>query len=112
MALSKLHTWIRIGADFTDIIWNDGGLAVLHVGSLELCLVRRGTEVLACAGRCPHAGAHMAKGYVDVRGLLVCPLHHYRFDPATGRNVSGEGYLLRTYPVEQREDGLYVGIPQ
>ena len=112
MALSRSYSWIRIAADFTEIRWNEGGLAVLNAGGRDLCLVRRGTEVLACAGQCPHAGAQMVKGYVDARGQLVCPLHHYRFDPATGRNVTGEGYLLRTYPVEQREDGLYVGILQ
>lgn len=111
MAHNQPHTWIRIGTDFTEILWNEGGLIEFRAGGQEICLVRRGTDVLACTARCPHAGAKMANGYVDARGQLVCPLHHYRFDPATGRNVSGEGYILRTYKVEQRPDGLYVCIP-
>jgi len=27
-----------------------------------------------------------------------------------GRNVSGEGYYLKHWPVEVREDGIYVGL--
>ncbi len=27
-----------------------------------------------------------------------------------GRNVSGEGYYLKHWPVEAREDGIYVGM--
>jgi nitrite reductase/ring-hydroxylating ferredoxin subunit len=43
-------------------------------------------------------------------GNIVCPLHRYKFSLVNGRNVSGEGYYLKTYPVEQREDGLYIGF--
>jgi 3-phenylpropionate/trans-cinnamate dioxygenase ferredoxin subunit len=62
----------------------------------------------ACASKCPHAGARMKEGYVDVQGNLVCPLHKYRFDVKTGRNVSGEGYFLKRYMVMQKEDGIYI----
>jgi hypothetical protein len=27
-----------------------------------------------------------------------------------GRNTSGEGYYLKTYPIEIREDGIYIGL--
>jgi 3-phenylpropionate/trans-cinnamate dioxygenase ferredoxin subunit len=27
-----------------------------------------------------------------------------------GRNVSGEGYYLKHWPVEVREEGVYVGL--
>jgi 3-phenylpropionate/trans-cinnamate dioxygenase ferredoxin subunit len=54
----------------------------------------------------------MADGWLDPMGNIVCPLHRYRFDVSNGRNVSGEGYYLKTYPVEQRPDGLYVGFEE
>lgn len=54
----------------------------------------------------------MADGYVDALGNIVCPLHRYRFNPFNGRNTSGEGYYLKTFLTEEREDGLYVNIPQ
>ena len=52
----------------------------------------------------------MAQGYVDGLGNIVCPLHRYRFELNRGRNVSGEGYYLKVYQVEEREDGVYVII--
>jgi 3-phenylpropionate/trans-cinnamate dioxygenase ferredoxin subunit len=27
-----------------------------------------------------------------------------------GRNTSGEGYFLKTYPIELREEGLFIGF--
>jgi 3-phenylpropionate/trans-cinnamate dioxygenase ferredoxin subunit len=27
-----------------------------------------------------------------------------------GRNVTGEGYFLKNWPVEIRDDGVYVGL--
>ena len=29
-----------------------------------------------------------------------------------GRNVSGEGYYLKHWPVEQREDGVFAGFEE
>ena len=74
--------------------------------------IGRGKEGLfACAHKCPHAGGLLADGYLDVLGNIVCPLHRYRFDPTNGRNVSGEGFFLRTFAVQEREDGVFVNIP-
>jgi len=52
----------------------------------------------------------MADGFIDATGQVVCPLHRYRFNIKNGRNTSGEGYYLKTYPLERREDGLYVAF--
>jgi 3-phenylpropionate/trans-cinnamate dioxygenase ferredoxin subunit len=71
-----------------------------------------GDKLKACAAKCPHAGARMAEGYIDALGNIVCPLHRYKFSLSGGRNVSGEGYFLKTYAVEERADGIYVGIEE
>ncbi|MCX6337228.1 MAG: hypothetical protein NT153_08110 [Bacteroidetes bacterium] len=52
----------------------------------------------------------MADGYIDATGQIVCPLHRYRFSLQNGRNTSGEGYYLKTYPIEHREDGIFIGL--
>jgi len=52
----------------------------------------------------------MADGFVDGMGQVVCPLHRYRFNIKNGRNTSGEGYYLKTYPLEQRADGIYISF--
>ena len=69
-------------------------------------------ELYACAAKCPHAGGTLAEGYTDVLGNIVCPVHRYKFSLQNGRNSSGEGYYLKTWPVEKREDGIYIGIEQ
>jgi 3-phenylpropionate/trans-cinnamate dioxygenase ferredoxin subunit len=65
-------------------------------------------RLFACAAACPHAGARMANGQIDVLGNIICPLHRYKFSLVNGRNVSGEGYHLKTWKVEWREDGVWV----
>ncbi|MEP6845364.1 MAG: Rieske 2Fe-2S domain-containing protein, partial [Panacibacter sp.] len=66
----------------------------------------------ACGYTCPHAGGILADGHIDTMGNIVCPLHHYRFNMQNGRNTSGEGFFVKTYPVEIREDGVYVGMEE
>lgn len=80
------------------------------VDNRTIALLRRGEEILAFAATCPHAGGRICDGWVDMEGRIVCPLHKYRFDPANGRNTSGEGYKLKTYPVEIRDENIYVGL--
>lgn len=80
-------------------------LAGKSIGILKLNGV-----VYAFAATCPHTSAPLCEGWLDAQKRIVCPLHKYRFDPANGRNTSGEGYKLKTYPVEIRENEIYIGI--
>lgn len=75
-----------------------------------IALLRKAGSVYAFAATCPHAGAPFCEGWTDAKGQVVCPLHKYRFDPANGRNTSGEGYKLKTYPAELRNDQIFVGL--
>jgi 3-phenylpropionate/trans-cinnamate dioxygenase ferredoxin subunit len=79
-------------------------------GGKRIGLLLRQGKLHAFAALCPHAGAPMCDGWIDGMGRIVCPLHKYRFDPANGRNTSGEGYKLYTYPCELRADGVYIGL--
>ncbi len=81
-------------------------------GEKLVCMALVKDQLKACAAKCPHAGAQMAEGYIDGLGNIVCPLHRYKFSLSGGRNVSGEGYFLKTYAVEERADGIYVGIEE
>ncbi|RYZ51073.1 MAG: (2Fe-2S)-binding protein, partial [Sphingobacteriales bacterium] len=58
----------------------------------------------------PHSGARFCDGWLDPRGHVVCPLHKYKFDPQNGRNTSGEGYKLRTFPVTVKEGLIYITL--
>lgn len=75
-----------------------------------VALLRKGDMVYAFAATCPHAGANLCEGWIDAQGRVVCPLHKYRFDPDNGRNTSGEGYKLKTYPVEIKNGEIHIGL--
>ncbi len=69
-------------------------------------------NLYACTATCPHAGGILGEGYVDVLGNIVCPIHRYKFSLRNGQNTSGEGYYLKTYPVEMRLEGIFVGFAE
>lgn len=82
----------------------------LIVDGKKVCIVRSKEQVFAFAPNCPHAGAPLCEGWLDPVGRIVCPLHKYRFDPANGRNTTGEGYKLFTYAVAIHNGDVWVGF--
>jgi nitrite reductase/ring-hydroxylating ferredoxin subunit len=110
--MSKHYKWYKIADTEADLPFSGEGLATVEAGGRTICISLFKDELFACAAKCPHAGGNLAGGYTDAMGNIVCPLHRYKFSLATGRNVSGEGYFLKTYPVEKRESGIFIGIEQ
>ena len=106
---------IKIAEHPNELNFASNGLAEVVVNGKKVCVARVGTgaetKLFACAASCPHAGARMANGTVDALGNIVCPLHRYKFSMVNGRNVSGEGYHLKTWKVEWREDGVWIDLP-
>jgi nitrite reductase/ring-hydroxylating ferredoxin subunit len=112
MAAEKKYNWIKIGEALTDFFWQENDLCEITVKGKTICIAKHGEQVLACTHKCPHAGGHLSDGYIDPLGNIVCPLHRYKFSLQNGRNTSGEGYYLKTYPVETRVDGIYIGLEE
>lgn len=81
-----------------------------EVGGKRIALIRKGAAVYAFAAICPHGGARFCDGWTDYSGNIVCPLHKYKFNPANGYNTSGEGYKLKTYPVDIKDGIVYIGL--
>jgi nitrite reductase/ring-hydroxylating ferredoxin subunit len=90
--------------------WQTNQMCLVEVAGKKITVARFEDQYFAFAHKCPHASGVMADGFIDATGQVVCPLHRYRFNIKNGRNTSGEGYYLKTYPLEQREDGLYVAF--
>jgi nitrite reductase/ring-hydroxylating ferredoxin subunit len=100
----------KIADGLEQIPFAENGMALITVNEKEVCIVRRKDQLYACSAKCPHAGGMLTEGYVDGLGNIVCPVHHYRFDPVTGRDSDGEGYFLKRYQINVREDGIYIII--
>lgn len=105
--------WYKI-AESAEELFPDGAgeFCEVEAGGKDICLAKVKGKIRACAYQCPHAGARMSFGYLDAMGNIVCPLHRYKFSMENGRNVSGEGYFLKTYAIEEREDGVFIGIEE
>lgn len=64
----------------------------------------RSGEVYATQATCPHKGGPLADGIVGAN-KVVCPLHSYKFDLASGEPIGAECQQLATYPVTINEEG-------
>ena len=72
-------------------------------------------EYAAMDNRCPHQGGPLGEGSieegVDGKCWLRCPWHGWDFDPLTGQPPGGhEDTGQKLFPVEVKDDGIYVGI--
>lgn len=106
MLVERMH-WRRAkGQAALDLA--DGALMRSTETIGQVCWVKLGGRLHALADRCPHQGAALSWGWCD-EGKLVCPLHRYRFDPATGKGFDGEGERAEVIPLEVRADGVYLG---
>lgn len=108
--MSKELEWHLLALHPNELNFNSENLAEIKIAGRHLCIARFNDRLFACAAKCPHAAHPLVNGYVNVQGDIVCALHRYKFSLETGKNTTGEGYPLKTYPVEEREDGWYIGI--
>ena len=85
-------------------------------------MVNRDGQLYALGAVCPHRGGPLGQGSLW-QGALECPWHHFRFDPATGRNVypsnvypddlpqlQAELKAATVFPVEVRDGEVLVGL--
>ena len=109
MSATEMH-WVLVTDAPLSLDWPDNQLLDLEVDGKKITLARFKDGYFAFAQKCPHASGRMAQGYINPLGQVVCPLHRYAFDMKNGRNTTGEGYFLKTYPLELRPSGLFIGF--
>ncbi len=85
-------------------------LAGVNVLGYELVLVREGETVHALDGWCPHRNGPLSQGnYCD--GNIICPWHAWEFRVSDGTLDFNPAIALRKYPVQMREEEVWVEIP-
>lgn len=101
--------WVKIGesAESLAVSFPASGLKKLSIERRTICLIKKENDFFALNNKCPHQGASLSDGACSKDGFLVCPWHRYGFDIKNGR---GPGYFVDTYPIETREDGIFIGI--
>jgi nitrite reductase/ring-hydroxylating ferredoxin subunit len=104
--------WVKIADSKNEIQFQQNNMCIIEAGDKKITLANFNDKLFAFAYKCPHASGILADGFIDATGNVVCPLHRYKFNMSTGRNVTGEGYYLAHYFVEEKPDGIYIGFEQ
>lgn len=102
--------WTKIAEHPNELGFGSNNIAVVEVNGKKVCVGKHQDKFFGFAHKCPHAGAPMVNGFIDPLGNVVCPLHRYKFSMKTGFNTSGEGFHLKTWPVDWLEDGVYINM--
>jgi pyruvate oxidase len=106
-----------------DLIWHrvlgpegleEGRVVTVTAGTVSVALSRFEGRYGALNNHCPHQGGPLGEGSIEKgaegKCWLRCPWHGWDFNPLTGQSPGGHGDHLETYPVEVRDDGIYVGL--
>lgn len=93
----------------------EGRVQTVTAGTRSMALTHIDGQFTAMDNRCPHQGGPLGEGSIEKtesgQCWLRCPWHGWDFDPRTGRSPGGHEDTGQTlYPVEVREDGIYVGL--
>lgn len=102
MLVSTPAAWHNLGA-----AWSipPGEGRVFEVGATRVAVFRtRAGELFASQAECPHKRGPLADGIVG-GSTVVCPLHAFKFDLATGVALGHACASLTTYPVRLDANG-------
>ena len=110
--MEKKYKWHKLAGSVDELEFGQNNLSQLIVNGKKICIAKGKAGYYACTGKCPHAGGNMADGFLDAKDNIVCPVHRYAFNFANGRDVMGEGYFLKIYPLKIDESGVFVGLDE
>ena len=108
--LTRKTKWYRIGnkaALLAEISPNKPKHFAVSGKDIIVCKADDG-ELSALLDKCPHHGKRLSDGWCE-NNKVVCPYHRFSFDLKTGL---GCGTGVDMFPLEEREDGMYIGIPK
>jgi nitrite reductase/ring-hydroxylating ferredoxin subunit len=99
-------TWVKVAErslfDQTDRL-------VVSAGGRPVLVLHQNGAFFAVDNRCPHMGFPLERG--SVRDcVLTCHWHHARFDLATGGTFDQFADDVRSYPVELRDDSIWIDL--
>lgn len=103
---NKQLIWHKV-IDQKDLL-PEGRVVTVTAGHKSFCLTHFEGKFAALNNKCPHQGGPLGEGSIE-KGLLRCPWHGWDYHPSTGI-APGFDDGVETFPMEEREDGIYVGI--
>ena len=100
-------TWHRVLASVDEL--PEGRVRTVTAGRKSIALTHYDGKFGALDNRCPHQGGPLGEGSIE-NGNLRCPWHGYDYCPLTGSPPGNYTDTASPYPLEVRDDGVYVGV--
>jgi thiamine pyrophosphate-dependent acetolactate synthase large subunit-like protein/nitrite reductase/ring-hydroxylating ferredoxin subunit len=104
----------------TKIVWHkvlqnknelsEGRVITVAAGKKQIALSHFEGKICALDNHCPHQRGPLGEGSIE-EGILRCPWHGWDYHPCSGK-VPGYDDGVEPYPVEERSDGVYVGVTE
>ena len=66
----------------------DNSMEIVKIDGRRIAVIRRFGKLFAIDNDCPHVGGFLGRGTLDGSNV-VCPLHQWTFDIATGKSTKG-----------------------
>ena len=66
----------------------DNSMEIVEVQERRVVLIKRLGKIHALDNTCPHLGGSLGRGTLQ-GNIVICPLHHWAFDLASGQCVNG-----------------------
>jgi pyruvate oxidase len=104
--MSKQLSWYKVLNSKSELAENR--VITVNAGQKQIALSHFEGEICALDNHCPHQGGPLGEGSIE-NGILRCPWHGWDYHPCSGK-APGFDDGVEPYAVEEREDGIYVGI--
>lgn len=92
----------------------DGRVTTASVGTETFAVSNYKGQYGALTNACPHQAGPLGEGSIEEgaegKCWLRCPWHGWDFDPITGESPGGHDDHIDRFPIEEREDGIYIGL--
>jgi len=106
MANQTMPRWIKI-AEIGDV--PPGASRPFEVEGNSIAVFNVDGRLYAIDDSCPHQGSSLAMGRLE--GYVVtCRSHGMKVNVSAGEHQPGQGMNVRSFPLESRPDGLYIGL--
>ncbi|MEO6812662.1 MAG: Rieske 2Fe-2S domain-containing protein [Ginsengibacter sp.] len=112
MNIERKYKWIKVANHIKELNFNENNLIEIEIEEKKICIANTAFGLRACTSKCPHAGGNISQGKLDSKQNITCTVHNYQFNLINGRDTNNEGYFLKLYPMQQTENGVFVGIEE
>ncbi|MDC9727446.1 MAG: Rieske 2Fe-2S domain-containing protein [Candidatus Thioglobus sp.] len=87
----------------------EGTMASFEVEGKKLFATLNNGELYCADNRCPHEDIELTLGCLK-NNRIVCSLHGFSFDLATGHSSDEDVDCLKTYPIKQENNQIYIQL--